>query len=112
MSLVSKQYFSIKPCMFCDHGEAKLICYNKKAYGIKCKNCGREYTKAVDSSAEDIIKDWNLKMEILQNLDNIANLLRNKIKETEQEAYSTVIKLGEHTINRFKQEGLNNEKKF
>lgn len=112
MSMTSKQYYFIKPCMFCDHGEAELICYNKKSYGIKCKNCGIEYTKAVDSSAEEIIKDWNLKMETLQNLDDIINLLRNKTKETEQEVYSTVIKLGEHTINCFKQEDLNDDGKF
>lgn len=95
---MSKQYFSIKPCMFCDHGEAELIRYDKKSYGIKCKNCGMEYTKAVDSSAEEIVRNWNLKMETLQSLDDIINLLKNKTKETEEEVYSTVIKLGEHTM--------------
>lgn len=98
MSILSKQYFFIEPCLFCDHGEAELVCYNKKAYGIKCKNCGMEYTKAVDSSVEEIVRDWNSRMETLQNLDDIINLLRNKTKETEQEVYSTVIKLGEHTM--------------
>ena len=93
MSIVSKQYFFIKPCMFCDHGEAELIRYDKKSYGIKCKNCGMEYNKAVDSSAEEIVKGWNSKMETLQSLDNIGKLSRSKTEEMkqEQEIYSLVL---------------------
>ena len=88
---MSKQYFFIKPCMFCDHGEAELIRYDKKSYGIKCKNCGMKYTKAVDSSAEEIVEGWNSKMETLESFNNIEKLIKSKTKETEQEVYSLVL---------------------
>lgn len=77
--------------MFCDHGEAELIRYDKKSYGIKCKNCGMEYTKAVDSSAEEIVEGWNSKMETLESFNNIEKLIKSKTKETEQEVYSLVL---------------------
>ena len=77
--------------MFCDHGEAELIRYDKKSYGIKCKNCGMKYTKAVDSSAEEIVEGWNSKMETLESFNNIEKLIKSKTKETEQEVYSLVL---------------------